>query len=198
MGNHTKIQSEIFEVMMVRNDLNNLPDHPLPSGYHIRFFLEGDQHSWIRVHQETEGFHTILPELFVREFGSDIQKLQSRQFYVCDTSGVPVGTATAWDDDQLIGTGFGRIHWVAVLPDYQAQGLAKALTSRVCRRFQELGHEKALVTTENFRQNAIHIYESFGFEPFSRNDTEMKFWEKYFRGKKPATDFSSTMVSTRR
>lgn len=167
--------------MMVRKSLKGLPDYPLPDGFRIRLFEKGDQNTWVRIHQETEGYHTVDPDLFTREFGKDLSKLQQRQFFIIDKNGIPIGTASAWDDNELAGRGFGRIHWVAIVPDYQGKGLAKALTSRVCHRFHELGHKQALVTTENFRLNAIHIYRKFGFEPFPRNEAEKEFWEQYTR-----------------
>ncbi len=172
---------DVFEVMMVRNELGNLPVYSLPFVFQIKAFMEGDQDTWVKIHQITEDYHSINHELYYREFGTDLQKLSDRQFFVCDQKGRAVGTATAWEDNEIIGQGFGRIHWVAVLPEFQGRGLAKALTSEVCQRFQKLGYNKALVTTENFRLNAIHIYRKFGFEPFPRNETEKQFWEFYSR-----------------
>jgi ribosomal protein S18 acetylase RimI-like enzyme len=120
-------------------------------------------------------------QLFEREFGTEEQLISLRQFFVCDPAGREVGTATAWFNHDLVGPGYGRIHWVAVSPDHQGRGLAKALTTRLCRRFVELGHTRALVTTENFRLNAIGIYRKFGFEPYPRNESERQFWEEYER-----------------
>ncbi len=174
-------KEKVFEVMMVRDHLDGIPGAPLPQGYSIRRYRDGDYRSWIRIHLEAEPYHRVDHQLFSVEFGTDEQLIGLRQFFVCDPEEREVGTATAWFNDDLAGHNYGRIHWVAVSPQHQGMGLAKALTATVCRRFVELGHPRALVTTESFRLNAIGIYRKFGFVPSPRNRQEQDFWENLNR-----------------
>ncbi len=171
----------VIEVMMVKDAIAALPEYLLPEGYEFRLYRTGDLVNWVRIHREAEPFHHVDLKLFTREFGGDEHLISLRQYYLCDHAGKEVGTATAWFNNELAGPGYGRIHWVAVCPDHQGRGLAKALTTKLCRRFIELGHTKALVTTENFRLNAIGLYRKFGFEPYPRNEQERLFWEEYER-----------------
>lgn len=170
---------DVFEVMLKRDELLNYPDYALPPGYTFRLYKAGDYEAWVRIHLEAEPFHSVDLPLFFKEFGNDENILGKRQYFACNPEGREVGTATAWFNNELLGENYGRIHWVAVSPVHQGKGLAKALTTRVCHRFVELGHSKALVTTENFRTNAIHIYLKFGFMPCPRNETEKQFWQNF-------------------
>jgi ribosomal protein S18 acetylase RimI-like enzyme len=170
---------KVFEVMMVRENLTGFPISHLPELFTFRLFRPGDAETWVRIHLEAEPYHHVDKALHEREFDTDEIVLSLRQYFVCTPEGREIATASAWFNDDLIGRNYGRIHWVAVSPDYQGKGIAQALTRRLCERFVELGHSKALVTTENFRTNAIHIYRKFGFVPAPRNGQEDIFWEEF-------------------
>jgi ribosomal protein S18 acetylase RimI-like enzyme len=172
---------DVFEVMLAREHLKDFPVYRLADRLSFRLYKPGDANTWVRIHLEAEPYHKVDISLFENEFGLDHGILSRRQFYVCTAEGHEVGTATAWFNNDLMAENYGRIHWVAVSPDYQGKGIAKALTSRLCERFIELGHTKALVTTENFRLNAIHIYRKFGFEPVYRTPKEEAFWKDYYQ-----------------
>ncbi|MFC2124038.1 GNAT family N-acetyltransferase [Bacteroidota bacterium] len=173
-------KNEVISLMMIRDHLLDYPRFDVPPGYSIRYYVKGDYNAWLRIHSEAEPYHKVDRQLFFEQFGDDEKIIRDRQFFVCDHTGKEVGTATAWFNDDLVGRNYGRIHWVAVSPDHQGKGLAKALTTRLCDRFVELAHTQALLTTENFRVDAIHIYMKFGFIPSSRNEREKVFWE-YFK-----------------
>ena len=174
-------KNEIIPLMMTRDHLLDYPRFDIPPGYSIRLYKKGDFKAWIRIHLEAEPYHEkIDKQLFIEQFGNDESILGERQFFVCDQDGKEVGTATAWFDDDLVGKNYGRIHWVAVSPEHQGKGLAKALTTRLCDRFVELRHKQAFLTTENFRVDAIHIYLKFGFVPYPRNEREKDFWKSFF------------------
>jgi len=86
----------------------------------------------------------------------------------------------------LIGTLWGRVHWMAMLPEVQGRGLGKALLTAICQRLRELGHERAYLHTSAARLPAIRLYLKFGFEPVIRNDGEAAAWEKILGGAGPA------------
>lgn len=161
--------------MMIRETLGNLPAATLPPGYRFRPYRPGDAATWVRILREA-GFEGIDEARFGREFGPDEAALAERQLFVQTTDGTDVATATAWLDDALVGPHVGRIHWVAVVPGHQGRGLGKALGAALLHRFAELGHEQALLTTEDFRRNAIHVYETLGFQPAPRSEREAAAW----------------------
>ena len=138
--------------------------------------------------------------MFEEQFGAGREELGRRQFYLVDTGGPAIGTGTAWFKDDFgreirpltalspseaeresNWKRYGRVHWLAIVPEYQGRGLGKALLSAVCGRLKELGHERAYLTMESVRVNAIGLYLGFGFEPLLRSEEERRVWEGVLR-----------------
>jgi ribosomal protein S18 acetylase RimI-like enzyme len=152
-------------VIMIREHLRDIPRVELSPGFTLRLFHSGDEAHWLRIHQAADRIQPISPNLFANQFGSDPGLLADRQFYLLAPDGKVIGTATAWFNDDFQGRRFGRLHWVAIVPEYQGRGLSKPLLSAVCHRLRELGHDCAYLTTNAARQAAINLYRSFGFVP---------------------------------
>jgi GNAT superfamily N-acetyltransferase len=60
---------------------------------------------------------------------------------------------------------WGRIHWVAVVPEHRGRGLCKAMMTVAMDRLRALGHRRAMLRTETPRLAAIKTYLDFGFVP---------------------------------
>jgi GNAT superfamily N-acetyltransferase len=144
-------------------DLRLVPHHPLPPPFTLRPFQPGDIQTWIRIESAADPYQTATAELFDRQFGGDVAMLTERQLYLCNGTGEAIGTATAWFDPTNPVPNWGRIHWVAILPAWQGQGLAKPLLSAACARLRALGHSRAYLRTETVRSVAISLYRQFGF-----------------------------------
>jgi GNAT superfamily N-acetyltransferase len=170
--------AEPQRVVMVRGDLHKIPEFALPEGFALQWYRPGHEELWLRIHLETERHRLIAPGLFVQQFGSDPQLLTQRQCYLYGPGGTAAGTATAWFDHAFQGQAYGRVHWVAVLPEYQRRGCGKALVAVTCRRLRELGHERAYLATSALRVPAIRLYLQFGFKPLIRTQTEAATWER--------------------
>jgi ribosomal protein S18 acetylase RimI-like enzyme len=91
--------------------------------------------------------------------------LAARQKYLLGPGGEPIGTATAWFDAPQSGEeiGVGRVHWVAIVPEFQGRGLAKPLLDSVLQMLRVCGHTRAVLLTDTRRPAAIALYEKFGF-----------------------------------
>jgi GNAT superfamily N-acetyltransferase len=148
---------------MVREDLDNLPSHPLPAPFSIRWYEPGDEVHWVALQAPFYQPGEITVDLFREEFGSNADALSARHSFLLDPTGQPIGTAAAWTYDGFRGPEYGRIHWVAIARDYQGRGLSKPLLSAVCRRLLDLGHTKAYLTTSTHRPVAVALYRRFGF-----------------------------------
>ena len=164
-------------VTMVRAQLANIPHYPLPAGYSIRAYQPGDEPTWVQIQALADRYHEITPALFAREFGRDRTVLAARQLYLCDPAGSAIGTATAWRGTLSSDQPIGRIHWVAIVPDRQGQGLAKPLMAAACRRLRELGHARAYLTTSTARLPAINLYLRFGFQPLAGSLEARQAWQ---------------------
>ena len=162
-----------------------VPHYDVPAGHSIRPYVPGDEHVWVHIQSAADRYNTISLDLFRREFGDDPTLLAKRMFFLLDAEWQAIGTATAWFDDNHLGRPFGRVHWVAILPEYQGQGLSKPLLSKVCSTLRELGHEEAYLTTSTARIPAISLYLKFGFVPEINGAEDARVWkemEEYLPG----------------
>jgi len=165
-----------FSIQMIRPHLNNIPDYSLPSGYSIRWYKHGDEQPWYDIQKKADLYNEITSELFGQQFGSDTHLISQRQFFILNENNTPVGTSSAWFSGRTRDDSWGRVHWVAILPEYQGRGLAKPLMSITCRRLHELNHSTAYLTTSPKRPAALHLYVKFGFVPEITSEADRKIW----------------------
>jgi GNAT superfamily N-acetyltransferase len=163
---------------MIRDSLDEVPNYSLPTGYSTRWYRPGDERLWVDVQSRAEGYLEITSELFVEQFGSNPRPLAERQCFLCDAQGEAIGTATAWFNDDYCGQPYGQLHWVAIVPQAQGQGLAKPLLSIVLNRMAELGHTRCYLGTSTARLPAINLYLKFGFVPHVRSADDLAVWRE--------------------
>ena len=164
------MSTENLNISMIRPTLENLPTFAIPAPYTLRWYQPGDEGDWLAIHLAADRYTTFTRQTFDQEFGDDRALLPARQAYLCDGAGTPVGTAAAWFYNDEDGDAYGLVHWVAIHPSAQGQGLAKPLVGLVCTRLHELGHERAYLNTSSVRIPAISLYLQFGFVPKMRRD----------------------------
>ena len=153
---------------MVHASLRAVPLHPAPPGWLVRGFIPGDEACWLDIQTAADRFNHFTPATFATQFAPDIPALAARQIYLHRSGEPPAGTVTAWFNDDFQGARWGRVHWLAVLPEAQRQGLGKALLSLACLRLRELGHEQAYLSTSTLRPAAIRLYRQFGFRKLAQ------------------------------
>jgi len=176
--------TEWLEAMLSAGDLQTLPQRALPPGYALRWYEPGDEQTWLEIHKATGVYDPLPTGLFDREFGMAPEQLPGRQFFIVDHYGEPfdlahgkaVATSTAWFDPDAPAPAPGRVHWVAVVPGAQRQGLGSALVWHTCQRLAELGHAGAFLTTGADNLPAINLYLRLGFTPLPRSDRERAAW----------------------
>ena len=148
---------------MVNVDLRATPYFELSADVSLHWYESGDETSWLAIHEFADGYNEITPKQFGDQFSHDTLSLTRRQCYLCDKNANPIATATAWAETRGKWAGYGRPHWIAVLPEFQNRGIGMMLMSIICQRLIILGHTKAFLTTLTHRKAAIHLYEKFGF-----------------------------------
>jgi GNAT superfamily N-acetyltransferase len=168
---------EYIDVRMIRENLDNIPDYTFPAGYSIRWYRPGYEEYWQAVQSLADEYTRVTPDLFHEQFGTNTQLLSERQCFLCDGEDNIIGTASAWLDNHG-GKSFGRIHWLAIIPQQQGRGLAKPLLTTVCKRLKELGHSRTYLTTQSVRIPAINLYAKFGFAPVIGTDHDREIWRK--------------------
>ena len=172
------VLEEYSSVSMIRENLEDIPQFPVPSGFSIRWFQEGDESLWHEIQSVSELHLEITPDLFAKEFGSDASILGERQFFLFDSRQRPIGTATAWFDNSYRGLAHGRVGWVAIVPEMRGKGLSKPLMTILCNRLRELGHQRTYLTTATVRFPAIRLYAVFGFMPEIKNAQDQVIWDE--------------------
>ena len=150
-------------VTMVNEDLRTAPIHTLSRDLQVHWYAPGDEKEWLTIHERADVHNEITPQLFSDQFADSTLDLSGRQCYLLDRTGSAIATGTAWAGSHGKFTGFGRPHWLAVLPQFQQCGVGTMLMGIICQRLLELGHTGAFLTTSTSRPGAIRLYERFGF-----------------------------------
>jgi GNAT superfamily N-acetyltransferase len=148
---------------MVNRDLLAVPSCELAPGLSLHWYEPGNEKWWVAIHKLADRFNESTTKLFAQQFANPKLRLSERQCYFLDKLGHPVATATAWAECHGRFAGFGRVHWVAVVPARQNQGIGGMLVSTVCQRLVSLGYTRAFLTTSTLRPAAIHLYQKSGF-----------------------------------
>jgi len=160
-----------YGYIMVRPDLENLPDAPLPEGLEVRPVLPEHVHLIWDASQEAFQDHWG----YCREGEEEYQSWIHWPYFK------PELWQVAWDGDQVAGMVLNFINiseneqfkrkrgWtenIAVRRPWRKRGLARALIVRSLAMLKELGMTEAAlgVDTQN-TSGALRVYESCGFKP---------------------------------
>lgn len=144
-----------------------LPDYVLPEGYQLVFYQAGMEKDWAKIETAVLEFAEVAEAqaYFQKSFAPYPDQLASRMLFVEDPAGKRVGTCTAWFSGEK-----PLIHWVAVIPEAQGQGLAKALLGKALRIFQEQDQSDFVyLHTQTWSHDAIALYQKLGFVIMSEN-----------------------------
>jgi GNAT superfamily N-acetyltransferase len=175
------ISNAIVSVTMIRDDLEGIPQFPLPPGYTIRWYQDGDEELWLEIERASEEYIEITHGLFMEWHGDHLSKLKDRMFFLLDPEMKAIGTATAWFLDEYGGKPYGRVGWVAIVPDMRGLGLSRPMMTVLCNRLRDLGHERAYLTTSTARFPAIRLYWGFGFRPEYSKPSDRAVWQQLER-----------------
>ena len=172
---------EPSRILMTRQSLESFPILPVPAGFTLRWYEPGFEEHWLAIHLAAEKEIPITRDLFTRRFGSDSALLAARQCYLFSTDGSPVGTVTGWLDPEFEGAPHARVHFLAVSPQWQGNGLAKVLMSSILQRLKQLGHTRTYLATSSNRIRAIRLYLQFGFVPLAKTGESQALWREILR-----------------
>ena len=162
---------------MIRPNMLNIPKVPFPEGFSIRPMRLDEIGLWTDIERDAEEYFRISDDIFLSEFGHDLQAIQWRCFIIVNDRGAGVGTISAWYDRNFKGQDYGRIHWVAVRPAYQRRGLGKAGLSYALNKLAEW-HDRCYLITQTMRLPAIKMYLDFGFIPDIDAPDALEKWRK--------------------
>ncbi len=161
-----------YELLLKRDDLDDIPEYRLPEGFHFVFYKSGDRDAWIDIEKSAKEFESVEQGLvsWNRYYEGKDSELVNRMVFVENENGEKVATASAFYD--VYGrdkSGAGWLHWVAVRREYQGRGLSKPLIAYVLHVMKSLGYTHAKIPTQTTTWLACKIYLDFGFVPVPEN-----------------------------
>ena len=161
-----------LEVAMQRSLSGSLD----PGDVCLRPFCEGEGPLWVEIQDSTGMYRSVSQHTFERDFGTSPSDREARIFFV-ERDRRTVATGAAWHPESGFSADWGRLHWIAVRPEFQRAGIGRGLTLALLEQLRVLGHSHAYLTTGSQNRAAIQLYRSVGFTPFLRSEEERQFWE---------------------
>ena len=178
-------------VIMETNNASVYPKYELPVGFSFSQYKQGFEEQWASLQYEIENVDSIeeAKTIFKREFldgkitnwinkapedmmSVDIEKsscyntMIDKMIFVLDADNNLAGTGSIWDGN-MFGKGYQRLHWIAVSPQYQGKGIAKAIVSKLLDIYNSLGYSGYIyLTSQTWSYKALNIYMEFGFSPY--------------------------------
>ena len=164
---------ESSQLIMVRKDLEDIPDAPLPEGYRTRTYEDGDEHLLEPLFQQCFDFGWSADRI-VKTFLEDRAFSPMRFCVLCRQDEV-IGIAGAWEGHDR--PGHGMVQPVAVMPPYRRKGLGRTLLVRVLQLLKQMGYSDAWLLTDDSHLGAIQLYLWAGFKPVSTNPSDRERWQ---------------------
>ncbi|MER2027476.1 MAG: GNAT family N-acetyltransferase, partial [Lachnospiraceae bacterium] len=151
---------------------DDIKEKDLPSEYHYENYAPGDKAAWIAIEKSAKEFTTdeAGDAAWSKYFAPYEKELGNRMFFVADSSGRKLATASAYFDIYTGDDGeTGWLHWVAVHSDAQGKGLSKPLITHVLAHMKKLGYKRAVIPTQTNTWLACKLYLDLGFVPIKEN-----------------------------
>lgn len=174
---NTDHSSAGYRLHMVRANLDELPPAVFRAGCRCRDFVPEDRAAWVSVVAAADTLQTVTEATFSRSFDRHVTEQPRRILVATAAEGCVVGTVAAW----FARDGWGRVHWLAVRPEWQGRGVGRALLAAALGRLRDLGHDRAYLVTEARRLPAIRLYLGAGFQPQAQTESERAAWDRLAR-----------------
>jgi GNAT superfamily N-acetyltransferase len=172
-----------YEYEMVRPDLANIPDVPLPAGIVVRPVnpdtdLRAIWEAEVEAFRDHWGFSE--PEEGDYPLWLEAPNFQPHLWQVAWTvegnqvAGMIRNYIIA-DENARYGRQRGYTEWISVRQPWRRRGLARALLARSLRMHQDLGMTEAALSVDSQNPGgALQLYESMGFRVIMRTTTYRK------------------------
>jgi GNAT superfamily N-acetyltransferase len=157
---------EWYRVILKREAGTPLPKAALPVGYSLVSFQSGDEEAWAEIEASVLEFNTkdAAMDYFTKNYLPLLNEVKLRTLFIQADNGEKIATFTAWWNY----TGIRRypfVHWVAVKPQFQGQGIGKAIIAAGVRHIINLeGDQIMYIPSSTWSHKAIKLYRWAGFE----------------------------------
>jgi mycothiol synthase len=171
-----------YDYAMVRPDLENVPDLPLPEGIEVRpvqpEHLRAIWEAEVEAFRDHWGFSEVEEEDYPRWL--DYPNFQPHLWQVAwdAEAGQVAGMIRNYiseEENQRYGRQRGYTEWISVRRPWRRRGLARALLARSLRMHRDLGMTQAALSVDSQNPGgALQLYESMGFRVVTRTPTYRK------------------------
>lgn len=147
-----------YKSLIMRREPAPLPPEPaLPAGFSLRRYRPGDEVHWARIETSVAEFDDegAARAYFAERFLPRQNLLRERCCFVCAPDGLPVATATAWEE-----AGERLLHWVSTAPAFQRRGLARAVVLHALHSYPP-APQPVWLGTQTWSHDAILLYDSW-------------------------------------
>ncbi len=156
-----------FKNIIMRLDRNVYDESAavLPDGYSYALFNPSLVDGWSKIEASVLEFdgESQAKTYFEATYVPHMDELQRRCVFILDAKGTPVATATAWYANSDLGYQ-AALHWVAVRPEHQGNGLGKAIVKKALGIFNRLDNGRPVwLHTQTWSHVAVRLYRSLGF-----------------------------------
>ncbi len=154
-------EDSLAKVLMLRSMQTPVKVYQPPAGFTVRPLAGMNEvKGYVELHRAAFESTTMTEEWRRRTLQHPDYK-PDLDIVVQAPDGWLVAFCICWFDEQSAN---GRIEPLGCHPDFRGRGLGKAVLSEGLRRFQSRGAQKVFVETDNFRDAAMRLYESFDFQ----------------------------------
>lgn len=157
-------------------------DIRMPQGFSLRPYQDGDEAAWVALEYAVGDFGSQgeARAYFLRTYGGHAEALRRRCIFAVSPDGRPAGSCIAWWDrrtDAFVPS----LHWLVVDPDFQRNGLGRALCLEAMRIFRIVGEYPVYLHTQPWSYAAILLYTELGFR-LQKTDTFAGYENQYEEG----------------
>jgi GNAT superfamily N-acetyltransferase len=162
------------QLRLEKDDLDNVPDIPLPEGYAIRTYRPGDEVGIARIYGACSLGEGTIDQ--VQQGILSAPCFKPERVFVAEHVSELVGTAAAWIDASCNDPSAGYLHMVGVLPEHRGKRLGAILTIAALRYSRSEGFTRQQIATDDWREAALRTYLDLGYYPLIRDDTHIARW----------------------
>lgn len=166
------------QLMMIHR-MEKIDDYPVPEGWTIRNWREGEVEIWTRICEN--GLNGPDDGTFSSWRGAILGReglVPERDvFFVCRGDGQPEATLTAY----VHPDGIGDIHMVAAAPSIRGNNVNRMMLAHGMKKLdKEMTHRPRIteLTTDDWRIPAIVGYLKGGFQPVEYDEGMVERWTK--------------------
>lgn len=161
------------QLLMEKTDLTNVPTPPVPDGYLLRTFQDGDEAGLGRIY-EAAALGAADPES-VRDRMMRHPCFRPDRIFVVEHNGQLAGTAAAWIETGDPGVGY--LHMLGVLPEHRGKGLGALLAVETIHYTRNEGFSAQRLLTDDWREPAVKLYLDLGYYPLITDETHPERWQ---------------------